>query len=71
MAMRKPRFEIHTGQDGKHYARLKAVNGGILWVTEGYNERRSAAEAVFRLIGIIQAVHYDIHFGYEDDDERK
>lgn len=58
--MSKPRFETFTGKDGQHYARLKARNGKTLFTSEGYTEERGAEEAIFLVIGIIQAAYYEV-----------
>lgn len=45
---RSPRFEICRGDDG-WWARFRAANGRVVWVTETY-ERRRAAENAMRAI---------------------
>jgi uncharacterized protein YegP (UPF0339 family) len=72
MAMPKPRFETFEGVDEQWYARIKARNGRILFSSEGYVSPDGAADAIFTLIGIVQAVHYDIVLGEpkEESDER-
>jgi uncharacterized protein YegP (UPF0339 family) len=42
---RQPRFEICRGDDG-WWARFRAANGRIVWVTETYERRRAAVAAV-------------------------
>lgn len=40
------RYEIFTGADGDRYVRLKAANGAVIAVTEGYSTLSSARRAV-------------------------
>jgi uncharacterized protein YegP (UPF0339 family) len=43
------RLEIHRGQDGQWYIRLRAANGEIVLASEGYTRRWSARRAARRL----------------------
>lgn len=45
---RQPRFEIVRGDDG-WWARFRAANGRVVWVTEMYQRRRAAEAAVVML----------------------
>lgn len=47
------RFEICRGDDG-WWARFRAANGRVVWVTETYQRRRAAVNA----IGSIASVFY-------------
>lgn len=67
MAAKKPQFEVRQGTDDKWYARLQAVNGKVLWITEGFERQSTAEEAIFRLIGIIQSTYYDLQIHYVED----
>lgn len=60
--MAQAKFETFKGEDGKIYARLKASNGETLFTSEGYERDSSAENAIFSLIGTIQASYYDIVF---------
>ena len=47
MTARQPRFEIvRTDADQPWHARFRAANGRIVWVTENYRRRDSAAAAI-------------------------
>lgn len=45
MTSRQPRFEICRGDDG-WWARFRAANGRVVFVSETYQRRRAAACAV-------------------------
>jgi uncharacterized protein YegP (UPF0339 family) len=63
MALSKPRFETFKGADGKYYWRLKARNGKVVAIGgEGYSGPGAAENAVFSLIGTIQAAYYEVVF---------
>jgi uncharacterized protein YegP (UPF0339 family) len=47
---RAPRFEICRGDDG-WWARFRAANGRVVWVTETYERRQPADRAVLILAG--------------------
>jgi len=66
MALNKPRFETFVGTDGKHYWRLKARNGKVIAIGgEGYETHGAVEQAVFGLIGIVQASFYDVEFNVD------
>lgn len=48
MSARRPRFEIVRGDDG-WWARFRAANGRVVWVTETYERRRAAEKAILAL----------------------
>jgi uncharacterized protein YegP (UPF0339 family) len=63
---RQPRFEICRGDDGDAqpwWARYRAANGRIVWVTENY-ERRSGAEKAVHLIA--RSFWGFASFGYDE-----
>jgi uncharacterized protein YegP (UPF0339 family) len=45
----QPRFEICRGDDG-WWARFRAANGRVVWVTETYERRRAALAAINALV---------------------
>lgn len=48
MSARQARFELCRGDDG-WWARFRAANGRIVWVTETYQRRRAAERAILAL----------------------
>lgn len=50
MPSRQPRFEICRGDDG-WWARFRAANGRVVWVTETYQRRAGADKAVLAIAG--------------------
>lgn len=60
MAKKENQFQLHQGKDGQWYGRLKAINGEIVWQTEGYTRRQNAKAAIFILIGIVTSAMYEI-----------
>ncbi len=45
MSSRQPRFELCHGDDG-WWARFRAANGRVVWVTETYTRKASARMAI-------------------------
>jgi uncharacterized protein YegP (UPF0339 family) len=45
VSARQPRFEICRGDDG-WWARFRAANGRVVWVTETYERRRAALASI-------------------------
>ena len=45
------RIEVYRGKDGQWYVRLRASNGQVVNVTEGYTRKGSALRAANRLPG--------------------
>jgi uncharacterized protein YegP (UPF0339 family) len=70
MALAKPTFETFEGVDGRYYWRLKARNGKVIATGgEGYAGLGGVENAVFTLIGTVQAGYYEIKFlQYADKD---
>lgn len=56
----KAKIETFQGKDGQFYVRIVAGNGEPLFVSEAYVRPYDAEEAIFTLIGIMQAGYYDI-----------
>lgn len=48
--MRKPKFEILAGKDGKIYPHLKAANGEIILASRGYKTKSEAMHAIASLM---------------------
>lgn len=46
---RQPRFEVCRGDDG-WWARFRATNGRVVWVTETYQRRRAAVRAIEAMV---------------------
>jgi uncharacterized protein YegP (UPF0339 family) len=46
---RSPRFEICRSEDG-WWARFRAANGRVVWVTETYQRRRGAETAILLFV---------------------
>ena len=40
------KFVVNTGKDGKHYFRLKAGNGEIIFSSQGYAARKSCLNGI-------------------------
>ena len=40
------KFVVNTGKDGKHYFRLKAGNGEIIYSSKGYATRKSCLNGI-------------------------
>ena len=45
-AAKVQRFEVFTGEDGKHYFRLRANNGEIVLSSQGYTSKESALNGI-------------------------
>jgi uncharacterized protein YegP (UPF0339 family) len=61
----RPYFRIEQGQDGNWYPKLIGANNEQVWrgsEGDGYEEKRSAEQAIFWLIGVIQSNHYRADF---------
>lgn len=48
--MAKSAFEISKGKDGQFYFRLKATNGEIIAVSEGYTTKQSAEKGIASVV---------------------
>lgn len=66
---RQPRFEICRGDDGWWWARFRAANGRIVWMTETYERRRAAVAAVNQILAFIPLYNMD-RFEVREVDER-
>jgi uncharacterized protein YegP (UPF0339 family) len=59
---RSARFEVCRGDDG-WWARFRAANGRIVWVTETYTRRRAAVRAIRALVDPFRGCWLDPHSG--------
>ena len=44
--MKNPKFQIHKGKDDQFYFHLRAANGEIILVSEGYKKKDSAENGI-------------------------
>ena len=44
--MKNPKFELYTGKNGQYYFRLKARNGQVILVSEGYSSKSGCENGI-------------------------
>lgn len=63
MSKRQPRFEICRGDNG-YWARFRAANGRIVWVTETYKRRAAGQDAI---VNMARAMHPNLRTFFHFD----